>query len=119
MKLIIARNEDAINEIIKSAMNSFVGQMIYRKWDKSTKNFERKRYKVIPLDCGKSKRNNDVLYVQDYSDGKRTKMFLLKQIEKFQCTQRKSKPYFPIKVQKLKSFLKYKDNNSVETTEEV
>jgi adenine specific DNA methylase Mod len=57
--------------------------MIYRKWDKTQKRFVRKRYEIIPIDCGVSSAGNPVLYAEDYRDNKQIKMFIIKQIEKF------------------------------------
>lgn len=97
-----AKNQDAKTNIVKAAMYSFTGIMIYRKWNKKQKRFERKRYQIIPIDCGISRANNKVLYAEDYRDNKQIKMFIIKQIENFQETKRKVKPSFPIKLDNLK-----------------
>jgi hypothetical protein len=43
-------------------MYSFVGVMIYRKWVPSIKKYVRKRYKIIPIDCGFTSKHNAVLF---------------------------------------------------------
>jgi hypothetical protein len=58
----IARNNDAKENIVKSAMYTVTRTMIYRKWNKKDKRFERKRYEIIPIDCGVSSAGNKVLY---------------------------------------------------------
>ena len=99
-----ARNGDAKQQIVYAAQYSFVGEMIYRKMNRNGKGFTRKRYKVIPIDCGVTTLGNNVLFAQDYSDNKQVKMFIINQIERFEPTLRKAKPAFPIRVDRIKEF---------------
>ena len=113
-KIIIARNQDAQIEIIKAAMNSCTGNMIYRKWNKKDKRFERKRYQIIPIDCGITSAGNPVLYAEDYRDNKQIKMFITTQIERFQTNKRKVRPAFPIKLDNIrKMFRRIKDEDLI------
>lgn len=105
-KIKIARNQDAQIEIVKAAMYSFTGNMIYRKWNKKDKRFERKRYQIIPIDCGITSAGNPVLYAEDYRDNKQIKMFIITQIEKFQVNKRKVRPAFPIKLDNIRKMFK-------------
>ena len=61
------------------------------------------RYEVIPIDCGVTSRGNFVLYAQDYNEGNQIKMFIVKQIMRFEKTKRKVRPSFPIQVKKLET----------------
>ena len=111
-KIKIARNQDAQVEIVKAAMNSVTGNMIYRKWNKKEKRFERKRYEIIPIDCGISSAGNSILYAEDYRDNKQIKMFIINQIERFQVNKRKVRPAFPIKLNNIrKMFNNVKDKD--------
>lgn len=108
----IAKNQDAKIAIIRAAMYSFTGNMIYRKWDKTSKRFIKKRYEIIPIDCGITSAGNKVLYAEDYRDNKQIKMFIINQIEKFQVNKRKVKPAFPIKLKNIrKMFNNIKDQD--------
>ena len=102
----IARNQDAQTAIVKAAMYSCTGSMIYRKWNKKEKRFERKRYEIIPIDCGLSSAGNPVLYAEDYRDNKQIKMFIITQIERFQANKRKVHPAFPIKLNNIRKMFK-------------
>lgn len=117
----IAKNQDAKIAIIRSAMYSFTGNMIYRKWDKTSKRFIKKRYEIIPIDCGITSAGNSVLYAEDYRDNKQIKMFIINQIEKFQVNKRKVKPAFPIKlknIRKMFNIVKNQDFNNEEDNNE-
>ena len=92
--------------LIKAAMNSVTGNMIYRKWNRTQKRFQKKRYQVIPIDAGISKAGNPVLYAQDYRDNKQIKMFIINQIDKFEFTKRKAKPAFPIQIDNLRKMFR-------------
>lgn len=102
MSLRIARNIDVKYDILKCAMYSYTGIMIYRKWNESEKRYIRGRYEVIPIDCGISSVGNKIMYAQDYRDHNMTKMFIIDQIERFQSTGRKIRTLFPIKLDKIK-----------------
>lgn len=113
-KIKIARNEEAQTAIVQAAMYSLTGSMIYRKWDKQSKRFVRKRYEIIPIDCGMSSAGNSILYAEDYRDNKQIKMFIINQIEKFQVSKRKVRPAFPIKLNNIrKMFNNVKDKDLI------
>lgn len=113
-KIKIARNEEAQVAIVQAAMYSLTGNMIYRKWDKQSKRFIRKRYEIIPIDCGISSAGNSILYAEDYRDNKQIKMFIINQIERFQVGKRKVRPAFPIKLNNIrKMFNNVKDEDLI------
>lgn len=100
--------------IIKAAADSKTGDMIYRKWNRIERRFQKKRYQIIPIDAGISKAGNPVLYAQDYRDNKQIKMFIITQIERFQETKRKAKPAFPIQIENLRRMFNHvKDEDLV------
>lgn len=108
-------NNDSQINIIKAAMDSLTGNMIYRKWNRKEKRFQKKRYQVIPIDAGISKAGNPVLYAQDYRDNKQIKMFIITQIDEFEQTKRKARPAFPIQIDNLRRmFKRVKDEDLID-----
>lgn len=118
-KLKTARNDESKQNIVKAAMYSFVGVMIYRKWVPSSKKYVRKRYKIIPIDCGFTSKHNAVLFAQDYEDNKQIKQFIINQIQKFQSLKQKIHPLFPIQVENIKRMLSVNDIKQEGTDENI
>ena len=97
----IARNNDALEGILEAARYSCTGHLVYRKWSQSERRHVFSRYEVIPLDCGYTSRGSFVLYAQDYGDGNQVKQFIVKQIVRFEKTNRRIRPSFAIQVKRL------------------
>ncbi len=97
----IAGNEDALMGILEAARYSCTGHLVYRKWSQSERRHVFSRYEVVPLDCGYTSRGNFVLYAQDYGDGNQVKQFIVKQIVRFEKSNRRIRPSFAIQVRKL------------------
>ena len=79
---ITATNATAKEEILKAAMYSYSGRIIYDKWNEKTKKFDKRSHVVVPIDCGVTVKNNPVLYAIDIDEGQ-LKAFLIKKIRNF------------------------------------
>lgn len=101
-RYIIAKNSDAKEEILKCAMYSYCGRIIYRKWDKKQKKFVKRSHVVVPIDCGVTSRGNEVLFAEDVEQHMQVKQFIIKQILSFENYKQKVKTVFPIKLDNIK-----------------
>ena len=102
---IIASNADAREEILKCAMYSYCGRIIYRKWDKKERRFVRRSHVVVPIDCGVTSRGNEVLFAEDVQENMQVKQFIIRQILDFENLKEKRKTAFPIKLDNIKRML--------------
>ena len=102
---IIAGNADAREEILKCAMYSYCGRIIYRKWDRKEHRFVRRSHVVIPIDCGVTTRGNEVLFAEDVQDNMQVKQFIIRQILDFKNLKEKRRTAFPIKLDNIRRML--------------
>ncbi len=105
--VIVASNAHAKTEILKCAMYSYYGTIIYRKWDKKQKRYVRRSHVVVPVDCGTTSKGNEVLFAEDLEDHMQVKQFIIDQILDFFCNDKKKKrkTVFPIRLDNIKKYL--------------
>lgn len=106
-------------EIFNAAKNSFTGEMKYSKKNEKGKIIQKKRYVVVPIDCGYTRRNNAVLFALDYRDNKQIKQFIINQIEQFKIIKRQVTPPFPIQLENIKKMFNIKEDKNEQNSEVV
>jgi len=99
---ITAKISDAREEILKCAMYSYCGRIIYRKWDRKQKRYVKRSHVVVPIDCGVTSKGNQVLFAEDVEQHMQVKQFIIKQILSFENLKEKRKTAFPIKLDRIK-----------------
>ena len=102
-KNITAANANALEEILRAAMYSCSGRIIYDKWNRKDRRFEKRSHVVVPIDCGVTSRKNPVLYAVDVEDGMQLKAFIIRQIRDFKNYHEKVKVGVGIQVDNIKA----------------
>ena len=111
-RIITAKNASIKDEILKCAMYSYKGKIVYRKWNKKRKKYELRSHVVVPIDCGVTVKKNEVLFAQDVEEHMQLKQFIIKQILSFTCLNKKQKPTVDIQLDNIKRMFgiyKYND----------
>ena len=109
-----ASNAGAREEIIKCAMYSYCGRIIYRKWSKKERRFILRSHVVVPIDCGVTSRGNEVLFAEDVKENMQVKQFIIRQILDFENLKEKRKTTFPIKLDNIRRMLGIRNVNEEE-----
>lgn len=104
---ITARNADAKEAILKCAMYSYCGRIIYDKWVEKERRFVRRTHVVVPIDAKVITRKDGVerkvLYTVDVEEHNQTKMFIVDQIRNFECYYEKRKVGWDIKLDNIRN----------------
>ena len=99
---ITASNATAKEGILKAAMYSYCGRIIYRKWNRKEKRFIRRTHVVVPIDCGFTSKGNAVLFAEDVKEHMQLKQFIISQILDFENLKEKRKTAYPIQLDNIK-----------------
>lgn len=105
----MASNAGARLEIVRSAMYSYCGRIIYRKWNRKDRKYEPVSHVVVPIDAKVVERKDGLrrnfLYVVDVKEHNQVKSLIVEQIMNFKCHNEKVKVSWDIKLDNIRNVL--------------
>ena len=104
-----ASNASARAEIVRSAMYSYCGRIMYRKWNGGERKYEPVTHVVVPIDAKVFRRKDGVernfLYVVDIEEHNQVKSLIVEQIMNFKCRNEKVKVAWDIQLDNIRNVL--------------